>query len=193
VTVFPGVTKGTTTSINIDRNSYGWNCIGNPFTTPIKIKGLVADSCFLGVNAAQLDDSYAALYIFDPNDPTHYQILNNTNTGEGYLSQDYLQPGQGFIVKSKSGGGTINFTPEMKGHQNNATFYKKTAQKEAKWLSLKINVEGGELSASSRILFNENMSPGLDITYDAGIFNSKQKLKTYTRLVEDNCINFVFK
>jgi hypothetical protein len=186
---FSGTSKGTSTSIAITRNQFGWNCIGNPFTASIKIRGGGADS-FLGENADQLDGSYAALYIFDPNNLSQYQILNNTQTGEGYLDQDYIQPGQGFLVKSKTDGGTIDFTPEMKSHQKAAVFYKKSATIKEKWFPLKINVARSDNSTSTMILFNENMTPGLDITYDAGFFGGDSDLKTYTRLVEDNGINF---
>ncbi len=166
----------------------GWNCIGNPFTSSIGIRTSASTSeNFLDENANQLDPSFAALYIFDPN-PGVYQLINNANAGGRYLSQDYLQSGQGFIVRSKAGGGTISFTRAMQSHQPEEKFFKKSGT--SSWPYINLNVKTNEKSASTSILFNENMTRGLDVTYDAGLFGGDPDLKVYTRLVEDNGVNF---
>lgn len=167
----------------------GWNCIGNPFTSSIGIRTSASTSeNFLDKNANQLDPSYAALYIFDPEKPKVYQLINNANAGGRYLSQDFLQSGQGFIVRSKAGGGTISFTRAMQSHQPEEKFFKKSGT--SSWPYINLNVKTNEKSASTSILFNENMTRGLDVTYDAGLFGGDPALKIYTRLVEDNGVNF---
>lgn len=177
-------------SINIIRTQSGWNCIGNPYTSSIGVsEGSSTEENFLTKNASQLDSSFAALYIYDPQNPTVYQLINNANSSGGrVLNQKYLQSGQGFIVRSKSGGGTIDFTTKMQAHQTSEKFYKKSTS--SAWPFIKLNVKTPEKSASTTILFHRNMTRGLDVTYDAGLFSGDPALKIYSRLVEDNGVNF---
>lgn len=176
-------------SVNIIRTNNGWNCIGNPYTSSIAIRSnaSAADN-FLDTNADEMDPSYAALYIYDPDNPDVYHIINNTDAGGRVISQDYLQPGQGFIIRAKEGGGEINFKQSMQAHQNGQKFYKKSGS--SFWPYINLNVKSNGKSASTTILFNRNMSRGLDVTYDAGLFGGDPALKIYTRLVEDNGVNF---
>jgi hypothetical protein len=96
----------------------------------------------------------------------------------------YAQLGQGFFVKSRTGGGTINFTPEMQTHQTDAAF--KTGV--VKWPEIKLNATLDSLRNSTLIRFNEKMSNGLDFGYDAGTY--KSGLDIYTKLVDDNGVDF---
>lgn len=189
-TEFAGTSKASATQVAIIRSNNGWNGVGNPFSSSIKVRSDVPGTDnFLGVNATALDPSYAALYIYDPATPTLYKIINNSQTGGRYIDQDYLQAGQGFLVKSAVGGGTISFTHEMKFHRSASPFYKKTAAKND-WFPLDIEITSGESKATTLLLFNERMTPGLDVTYDAGLMGGDANFKTYTRLTEDNGINF---
>ena len=203
---FPGNSIGSSTSIAITRNNHGWNGLGNPFTSSIKIRGTVPGTdSFLGENADVLDPSYAAIYIWDQNNPSQYRILNNSETGGRYLDQDYIPPGQGFIVRSISGGGTVDFTSDMQSHLVSSTFYKKSApnstetrkataktnaENRQEWFPLIIHVSSADKTATARVLFSEFMTPGLDITYDAGLLGVDPDVKVFTRLVEDNGNNF---
>lgn len=187
---FKGNSKGSYTQVSIIRSRNGWNGVGNPFSSSIKVRGDVpgADN-FLGVNASALDPSYAALYIYDPATPAYYKIINNSASAGRYIAQDYLQAGQGFLVKSALGGGTISFTHGMKYHQSANPFYKKTT-KESDWFPLDIEITAAGKKANTLLLLNERMTKGLDVTYDAGLMGGDDSFRTYTRLVEDNGVNF---
>jgi trimeric autotransporter adhesin len=100
------------------------------------------------------------------------------------INQDYIQPGQGFIVKSKVGGGSISFTQAMRYHDISSMFFKKSA--ESPWPFIQLQVSSDDREASTLIAFNYYMTRGLDPTYDAGQFGADAGFNLYTRLVEDD-------
>ena len=180
---FAGQLSYSSVSIPITRDGHGWNAIGNPFPSAI---GITIDastaSKFLDNNAGQLDDYYAGVYIYDPatND---YQIINNSPG-----SQSHLPAGQGFIVKSKIGGGNITFSTGMRIHD--ITSRLKSASY-SPWHLVRLKVSSENRSANTLIAFNSYMTRGLDPTYDGGQFGADAGFRLYTRLLEDgNDINF---
>lgn len=183
---FTGDLSTSNVNIGIDNTTNGWNSVGNPFTSAI---GITADASttpddFLTVNSAQLDPSYAALYIFDPATPTYYKVLNNSGSGGGYIDQDYLLPGQGFLVKAKTGGGTISFTPAMQVHMGTESYYKKSARSNYMWPTITLFVKSADKEAYTDIKFRDDMTTGLDITYDAAVFGSDPNLAVYSKLLD---------
>jgi len=109
-------------SVNLSRNNNGWNLIGNPYTSSIgaSLSAGTLDYCLSDANCNELDDSYAALYLWDEQSAysgnrNDYRVINNA--GNGSLIQNYIQAGQGFFVKAKSGGGSFHFTPSMRVHK----------------------------------------------------------------------------
>ena len=192
-----GMLNAAGTSVNITKAGNGWNCIGNPFPCSMNANSTAnLVNNFLTVNATQLDPSFAALYLWDEpavkvSGVSYYKIICNSGfistTGKPILSQAYMQPGQGFIVKSKAGGGTVSFTTAMRVHENTGSYFK---SEKASWPGINLIISSASKSASTVITFNENMTRGLDITYDAGLFGGDPSFKLYSRLVEDNGVNF---
>ena len=170
----------------------GFNLVGNPFTSAIGVtSSATTTGKFLATNATLLDDSYEALYIWDEQtgyngSRNDYKIISNGAIG-GYtrILQDYIQPGQAFMVKVVSGGGTLAFNENMQAHAS--INYKNTKES---WPSVELIVENNELFNSTAIGFNENMTPGLDPSYDVGKMKGNPKIALYTRLIEDNGIDF---
>ena len=172
--------------VEITRIANGWNTIGNPFASAIGVSDESTSENFLGVNSGQMDNSFGAIYIFDPKyEGGSYRIINNVPVGKPELNHNYLQPGQGFIVKSKEDGGTISFTKGMREHitEGTAPFFKKTS---TEWSILKLYAACEHNIATTLIAFNGNMSRGLDPTYDAGQYGADPEFKLYTRLAEDD-------
>jgi hypothetical protein len=181
-----GLLNSATLNKSIVRAGYGWNCLGNPFPCAIGIRDDASSTDkFLMSNSSQLDPSFAVLYIWD--EPTaHYGIISNAGFTPS-IDQAYIQPGQGFLVKAKTGGGTVAFTPGMRVHEHTSLL--KAAK--VTWPGINLKVSSASKTATTAITFHENMTRGLDVTYDAGQFGGDATFNLYSRLVEDNGINFM--
>lgn len=182
-----GTPNNAAVNISLARSSNGWNLLSNPFTSAIAANfDGDASNNLLTINSAVMASSYVALYIWDQG-TTRYLIINNA--GDGSLDQDYLQAGQGFFVKSIDPASATKFqmTPAMQSHQTTIAF---KSSEETSWASIILNAEINDAKESTKILFREDMSSGLDIGYDAGVFKSNPDFSLYSRLVEDNGIDF---
>jgi hypothetical protein len=163
----------------ITRAANGWNAIGNPYPTAIGVTSSASSKeKFLIENSAAFDPSFIAIYIYDPS-TNDYIVINSVPTLE-----DYIQPGQGFLVKAAVGGGDVRFTPGMRAHINDGTFYKKSAI--TPWPSIQLKVSGNNKEAVTVITFNSNMTRGLDPGYDAGKFGGDPDFRLFTRLAESD-------
>jgi lysophospholipase L1-like esterase len=184
VVVFKGVLLHESLPQEIKRTSStnGWNGIGNPFTSSIGASQQASVTSFLEQNVNQLDASYAGLYLWDPRlygeETGGYRILNNIEDEQ----KNYLSLGQGFIVKSRPEGGEVSFDVNKRSHTNPG-FYKK--QTIAPWYHLTLNAHdnNGNIS-STRLVFNQAMSKGLDVTYDAGVYNPENNFLVYSRFAQ---------
>lgn len=171
--------------VALSRKRNGWNSVGNPFSSAIVANNssLPSATDFLTYNVLinpALDTNYAAMYLW--NNSSYYIILNNSDP------EQYIQPGQGFIVKAATDGAVVSFTPDMQVHANDAAFYKKSGN--VPWSTLILNMKSSSDSAFTKIKFHEGMTTGLDVTYDAGQFGGSSTFNMYSRLVKDNGVNF---
>ncbi|MEI6142280.1 MAG: T9SS type A sorting domain-containing protein, partial [Mariniphaga sp.] len=91
----------------------------------------------------------------------------------------------GFFMKVKAGATSVSFTPAMQVHNIDAPF-KATAAIP----TIQLMVESGGKKASTEIRFVEGATKGLDFGYDAGLFTTDKSFALYTKLVEDNGVNF---
>ena len=193
-TVGPEVTKimqfeGELNALPIGNNVQvisGWNLVGNPFTSAISINFAAGDASggtnFIDANADVLKGSFAAVYLWDETAfPKGYIVINHSYNGS---SPFYAQVGQGFFVKAVAG--NLNFTSSMQVHQGAAIF------KSAKVTTpqIKLIAESNAGSTSTIINFIEGTTARLDVGYDAGVFKADPSFALYTRLVEDNGVDF---
>ena len=154
----------------------GWNLVGNPYTTAININ--VGLTSFVSVNSGLLPDSYAAAYFWDA--ATNKYIAVN----DGY--EDTNAPvGQGFFVKA-GGAGTITFNSDMQVHDGSNVFKSSALPRP----TINLIANNGTESAATLVKFKDGASKGLDVGYDAGIFKANPEFSLYTKLVEDNGIDF---
>lgn len=173
---FTGSLTDGNVQVSVSKSKFGWNLIGNPFTSAMYVKQEV--NGFLTVNEAKIDPSYLAMYLWDPV-KNNYIIINKDST------QANVASGQGFFIKA-SGTGPVTFNKQMQVHQTDALF--KSAKISSPYVRLV--AKSGELNSSVKISFNEEMTLGLDPGYDAGILRSGQGFDIYSKLVNDNGVDF---
>ena len=159
--------------------SKGWNCIGNPFTSAIKINSNAGENNFMTINATLFETNYAGLYFWDQQSGL-YVVVNNT-------SASYKAAiGQGFFMKVKQGISSVTFSPAMQVHQVDAPFKASNVVNP----SIKLKVQSGSRSFTTDILFIDGTTKGLDFGYDAGLLAIDKSFALYTRLAEDNGTDF---
>lgn len=164
-----------------------WNCVGNPYTSAIGIAdGSSSAVNFLTVNAANLDDSYGAAYIWNQPDASNGLSGKYTAVSNALHSFSEVQQGQAFMVKMKAGVTSVSFNQNMQIHDTDLAL-KSTG---GNWSYIKLSALVNKLSSSTVIAFNSGMTKGLDPTYDAGLLKGGINLIVYTKLVEDNGIPF---
>ncbi|HKK81642.1 MAG TPA: T9SS type A sorting domain-containing protein, partial [Prolixibacteraceae bacterium] len=193
VVSFNGTPISGEVTVPVTNNTYGWNSVGNPYTSAIGVTSDAASTQnFLTENAAILDDNYEALYIWNESagvENADYEIISNANftfnTGKIPWDTDYLQVGQGFIVKANASG-NVTFTPEMQTHIPSQPF--KSA--ETGWPGIIVSATSNGSTASTGITFYEGMTEGLDAGYDAGVLSGNANISVFTRLVENNGVDF---
>lgn len=171
----------------------GWNLVGNPFTSALAITSdATTDDKFLtnASNTSLLDDNYTALYIWDEGSGYNYgdddyKVIGNPVTGSyTQIDQDYVQPGQAFMVKVSSSG-NLEFNEEMQAHADVGFFKEKET-----WPFVELLVTGQSLSNTTAVAFHKDMTEGLDPSYDVGKLKGNPDIALYTRLVEDNGVDF---
>ncbi|MBK6284620.1 MAG: hypothetical protein IPF54_20090 [Draconibacterium sp.] len=167
------------------RDLYGWNALGNPYTSAINATvSADATNNLLTVNSDQLDENFAALYVWDAA-TSQYVTINNTESGT--LAQSHIQAGQGFFIRAKDNSGlTFSVTEAMQTHQLSVPL----KSGETAWPTIQLAASGKEKLSKTIVTFNRNMTIGLDVTYDAGMFKADKNFALYTKLVEDNGVDF---
>lgn len=166
---FSGTTNDLTTGdktglISISQDKNGWNAVGNPYTTAIYINP------FILANTTKLANyPYKNVYLWNPENSQY------VGTSSGYAAI-----GQGFMVKSKSGGATIDFTKAMQSHQDVPV-----KSSEIPWPAIHLLVNAEGLSDKTTLVFNDTMSYGLDSWYDIGKFKGNPDIALYTQMPDD--------
>ena len=182
---FSGTLTSGIKTVNLTKAGEGWNCVGNPYASAIKMNDAAGTNNFLAGNSADLDGSYACIYVWDQ-DASGYKILANSSYGTRDLLQNVLQSGQGFFIKAASATSTISFTTAMQVHSTGTAL--KSA--ETTWPGFELTASASGVKASTVVAFNEKMTKGLDPTYDAGLLRGTNGLSLYTKLIDDNGVDF---
>lgn len=157
--------------------SAGWWCTGNPYPSAICIN-TAADAInnFIDLNLSEFEPSFTAIYVWEQGNNS-YAIVNKGD--EAF----YGPLGQGFMVKVIEGS-DIHYNTTLQTHAPSAVFKSGAVSVP----EIKLIATTDEASSSTKIKFNEIMSLGLDVGYDAGMF--KTDFNLYTQLVEDNGVGF---
>ena len=106
------------------------------------------------------------------------------------MNENYIQAGQGFFVLAMNDVSLFTFRPSMRGHDTDVLLLK-SAKTDESWPGLQLKVRFGEKESSTLIVYNDNMTAGLDPGYDVGQFSAGPDVEIYTSLVpKDNSVNF---
>jgi hypothetical protein len=172
--------KGALTSSNQMRSitdaGNGWNGIGNPFASSLNANNGI--NSFLGRYSTQLNDgAYMGLYVWVPS-LGQYLVINGVPLLEG---QDYLALAQGFLVKSRVGGGNVTFETAMRAHTGQAFF--KSEKVSDNWSIITLKIKNAvDKTLTTSVAFNEDMTEGLDVGFDAGLYTDNQNFKLFSRM-----------
>ncbi len=161
-------------------NGNGWNGIGNPFACALNVND--GEGSFLHVNSDSLHDENKAVYIWCPENE-QYIPINYTPIS----SQNYVASGQGFMVRAKEGEEgeiaefDITFDTGMRAHEDPQ--FRKKIKNPYGWHNIIVEIANGKgQSLTTALAFNKNMTAGLDVGYDAGLFSDNPGFKFYSRM-----------
>lgn len=179
---FKGRTTRNPIEIAISDASEGraWNLIGNPYPSYLDFNE------FFIMNKEQFDsrDAYQAIYGYTgaSNDWT---VWNQALIDDPNITTS-IAPGQGFFVKSKSGGGIVQFTPEMRIAGTTDDFViGRPANKNVALSKLKLST--GNNNVLTSIYFIGGTTRGLDPGYDAATYSATAvDFSIFTNLLEDH-------
>ena len=175
-------TSGHTQAVQDYSSSSGriWNLVANPFPTYMYGNSNANSNNFISYNAIEnnnLHDSYAAIYGYDA-DGSGYTIYNNTDDGI------YIAPGQAFMIAAdnSSAGVSVSFNENMRTLSGSDDFISGDNMDNTEVIIKLFN--GDTEINNTKLFFEDNLSLGLDIGYDAGHFD--QNATIMTRLNEDD-------
>ncbi|WP_299228467.1 T9SS type A sorting domain-containing protein [uncultured Psychroserpens sp.] len=154
-----------------------WNLIGNPYTSYIRL------SDFLTQNNSEFNVDASGVYGYDGNASDGWTIWN---LAYSTLNPNALiTPGQGFLVATKPGGGSVTFNPSMRSSGNTDDFILGRNDSNVGYFRLKATSNSN--SYTTDFYFIDNTSLGLDPGYDASIFGGNApNFSIYSQLVNDN-------
>jgi hypothetical protein len=154
-----------------------FNLIGNPYPSYINL------SSFLATNNSEFDATNFGVYGYDGDASDGFTVWNQAYSDANPNAK--ITPGQGFLVASKSGGGTITYTPGMRTKGTSDDFI--IGRSSENLAHLKLKLSKGEASYNTDFYFNDNASLGMDAGYDSGMFNEiTPGFALYSHLVENN-------
>ncbi|WP_040756821.1 T9SS type A sorting domain-containing protein [Winogradskyella psychrotolerans] len=154
--------------------TYGkWNLIGNPYPSYLDFNTFFTD------NRDQFDTgAFQAIYGYDGDASDGWTVWNS-------LNGEKLAPGQGFFVRTKTGGGTVTFTPAMRTIGSSDDFIQGRSANNLNIALAKLHLSNSSDTYSTDIYFVDNQTRGLDPGYDAGAYVGASN-GIYTNLVENN-------
>tara|TARA_R110002111_G_scaffold61815_5_gene102848 strand:+ start:20515 stop:25389 length:4875 start_codon:yes stop_codon:yes gene_type:complete len=174
----------TMTILNAGTTYPEWNLIGNPYPSYIKL------SDFLSTNINEFLSTSAAVYGYDGDTSNGWKIWNLAYAAMNPNS--IITPGQGFLVSSKAGGGTMTFDPSFRATasgdpQLDDDFIDDRDNDSSEIAYLKLEMNSNSNSYSTDFYFTDLASSGLDVGYDASAFNGiAPDYAIYSHLVENS-------
>jgi len=169
----------------------GWNLLGNPYTSALNVSAFIDENYSETAADNQFDPNYVALYLY--NGSTYSYIGYSTGwdvDNPTELSQTHIQAGQGFFVLANNNNSSFTFRRStMQGHAN-VTLHKSAKAKDP-WPGLELKVNCNGKKSSAMIVYNDQMTVGLDPGYDVGLYDSGADIDVFTTLAAgNNTVNY---
>jgi len=175
--VYTGDVETGTVNLTLNDSGLAWNLIGNPYPSYLDFES------FFSTNKLELDSENAAIYTYsgDSNNPW---VVWNQATADNKDIAELIAPGQAFFVKSKVGGGSVDFTTNMRSDGNDSEDLSRgVVSSHYGYTKLKLSSTTAEYN--TEFYFNSNASEGLDPGYDASVFGSTPPaFSIYSSLIE---------
>jgi hypothetical protein len=153
-----------------------WNLIGNPYPSYINAQAFLSEMASSGL----IDENATGIYGYDGSASNGWTIYNLATT----TPDTVITPGQGFFINAEVSG-TIAFTPEMRATGSDDDFI--LGRNANPLVFLKLQASNSTKSYSTDFYFNDNATLGLDLGYDASIWNdTAPNFAIYSQLVANN-------
>jgi hypothetical protein len=181
--VYAGTLETADVYAPVTRNATnrGWNCVGNPYASPIAFNSSAdAVNNFITINSdlSNLDPSYSAMYVW--NDGIQYTTYTNAS------DMSFVPVGSAFFVRAAMGVSSVLFTSAMRYLTSDVSF--RSANINWTGFDLIATTTAGKLSTS--IKMNSKMTDRLDVSYDAGLLRVSNSLALYTHLINNSAVDF---
>ncbi len=183
---FAGALNSTNQAVTLDRTNgaanEGWNLTGNPYPATLACNtNADANYNLLSDNAAVLDDAYEAIYFWDEQD-NYTGSRNDYVTVNQASSANYINPGQGFMVKAATNGAQFQYNSDQQVH--GASVFYKSGDNTSRLI---LSVLGPENDLNeTMIAFIDGTSKGLDPGYDSRKLKGNPSISLYSVLVDDD-------
>ena len=155
-----------------------FNLIGNPYPSYIKL------SDFLSDNNSEFSAANSGVYGYDGSATDGFTIWNQAYSDDNPSA--VIAPGQGFLVTSKVGGGTIIFDAASRSIGTTDDFVVGRVS-EVDLAHVKLEMTSDTHAFRTDIYFNNNATLGMDAGYDSGMFQGQApEFAIFSHLVADN-------
>jgi len=172
---FTGNVESSTVNVPVTTGgASNWNLIGNPYPSYLKAIDFLNNI----INSGLIDENSVGIYGYNGEETNKWTIVNLATVDLNPL----ISPGQGFFVNALANG-NINFTPAMRTIGNEDDFISGRNAEDLIFLKLKVNSNTD--SYTTDFYFNDNASLGLDVGYDASVWNNNpSSFSIYSHLVQ---------
>lgn len=160
----------------------GFNLLGNPYTSAIDAEA------FVTYNSTRFDPNYVAVYVYDGTvgEKGVYKYIAPSVPGQtfsGSFGNSDVQAGQGFFVLAMNDFSTFTFTPAMRGHNSSVPMTKKSGG-DNPWPGMVLKAKYGMNESTTTLVYNADMTVGLDPGYDVGLYSTWPSVEIYTLLAK---------
>ncbi|WP_047550987.1 T9SS type A sorting domain-containing protein [Psychroserpens sp. Hel_I_66] len=171
------LTSTITTPITVGSASI-FNLVGNPFSSYIRLSDFLAD------NNSEFSIFNSGVYGYDGAALDGFTIWNQAYSDANPTAK--IAPGQGFLLASKAGGGTITFDANSRTTGTTDDFIVgRNALDNLAHLKLQLSRENALYKTD--VYFNDNATLGMDPGYDSGLVGGQAPaFAIYSHLVENN-------
>ena len=171
-TVETGIVEVSVTS----GGSTNWNLIGNPYPSYINVQSVLNET----TNRDRLDENAVGIYGYDGAAADGWTIYNLATITPSTI----IAPGQGFFINAETSG-VFRFTPAMRMTGTSDDFI--VGRNSSPLVYLKLGLSNSVSNFHTDFYFNENASTGLDLGYDASVWNgTPTDFSIHSYLVEND-------